>query len=184
MVRHTLSWVSDDELLWSFSRANPSTKMAALASDRLRYFQLLLCNYWTEFDETWPAVYIWSKNSMSNVLYQICVAVFYLWPIRLQRWPLWPMIRLNIFDFSSATNDEIRQEASTSDGSQWYHLETLYNNKLLMRSRAFFLFILWPKFCYIPNGKSYIFSPNFCPKIPNYIQRSENMLSSKGFYRD
>ena len=34
-------------------RADRKNKMAALASDRLRHFRLLLCNRWTEFNETW-----------------------------------------------------------------------------------------------------------------------------------
>ena len=34
-------------------RANQKNKMAALASDWLRHFQLLLWNCWTEFNETW-----------------------------------------------------------------------------------------------------------------------------------
>ena len=34
-------------------RANPKNKMAALASDWLRHFRLLLWNHWTEFNETW-----------------------------------------------------------------------------------------------------------------------------------
>ena len=34
-------------------RAEPKNKMAALASDWLRHFWLLLCNHWTEFNETW-----------------------------------------------------------------------------------------------------------------------------------
>ena len=34
-------------------RANRKNKMAALASDWLRHFQLLLWNRWTEFNETW-----------------------------------------------------------------------------------------------------------------------------------
>ena len=34
-------------------RADRKNKMAALASDWLRYFQLLLWNRWTEFNETW-----------------------------------------------------------------------------------------------------------------------------------
>ena len=34
-------------------RADPKNKMAALASDWLRHFRLLLCNCWTEFNETW-----------------------------------------------------------------------------------------------------------------------------------
>ena len=34
-------------------RADQKNKMAAIASDWLRHFQLLLCNRWTEFNETW-----------------------------------------------------------------------------------------------------------------------------------
>ena len=34
------------------------------------------------------------------------------------------------------------------------------------QDRAFFLSILWPKFGYIPNGKSYLFFPIFDPKFP------------------
>ena len=34
-------------------RADPKNKMAALASDWLRHFWLLLWNCWTEFNETW-----------------------------------------------------------------------------------------------------------------------------------
>ena len=34
-------------------RADRKNKMAALASDWLRHFQLLLWNRWTEFNETW-----------------------------------------------------------------------------------------------------------------------------------
>ena len=34
-------------------RADRKNKMAALASDWLRHFWLLLWNYWTEFNETW-----------------------------------------------------------------------------------------------------------------------------------
>ena len=34
-------------------RADPKNKMAALASDWQRHFQLLLWNRWTEFNETW-----------------------------------------------------------------------------------------------------------------------------------
>ena len=37
-------------------RTDRKSSMAALASDRLIYFQLLLCNHWTEFNETWQEV--------------------------------------------------------------------------------------------------------------------------------
>ena len=47
-------------------RADRKNKMAALASDWLRHFRLLLCNRWTEFKETW-------QEGNLNVLYQVCV---------------------------------------------------------------------------------------------------------------
>ena len=37
----------------SVFRADQKNKMAALASDWLRHFRLLLWNHWTEFNETW-----------------------------------------------------------------------------------------------------------------------------------
>ena len=48
-------------------RADRKNKMAALASDWLRHFRLLLWNGWTEFNETW-----WEARSQRD-LYQICV---------------------------------------------------------------------------------------------------------------
>ena len=39
-----------------FFQANRKNKMAALASDWARHFQLLLWNRWTEFNETWQEV--------------------------------------------------------------------------------------------------------------------------------
>ena len=37
-------------------RADQKTKMTTLVSDWLRYVPFLLCNCWTEFDETWQYV--------------------------------------------------------------------------------------------------------------------------------
>ena len=70
-------------------------KMAALASDWLRHFRLLLWNRWTEFNETW-------QEQDLNVLYQVCVFE----PIGKTRWPPWPLISWDIFDFSSETAEQ------------------------------------------------------------------------------
>ena len=45
----------DRNVLYQFCvfRANQKNKMAALASDWLRHFRLLLWNRWTEFNKTW-----------------------------------------------------------------------------------------------------------------------------------
>ena len=122
-------------------RADWTNKMAALASDWLRHFWLLLWNRWTEFNETWqeersqrplpsfcfsgrsekqdgrPGLWLvetfstsplkplneiqrnltGSKISMSSTKF-----VFFE-PIGKTRWPPWPLICWDIFDFSSET---------------------------------------------------------------------------------
>ena len=50
----------------------------------------------------------------------------------------------------------------------------------VISAQGFFLSILWPKFGYIPNGKSYLFFPQFWSQNSQF-QRSENMLSNKDF---
>ena len=122
-------------------RADRKNKMAALASDWLRHFRLLLWNRWTEFNETWqearsqrplpslcfsgrseiqdsrPGLWLaetfstsslkplngiqgnltGSKISMSSTKFVL------FGPIRKTRWPPWPLIGWDIFDFSSET---------------------------------------------------------------------------------
>ena len=122
-------------------RADRKNKMAALASDWLRHFRLLLWNRWSEFNETWlkarpqrplpslcfsgrsekkdgrPGLWLaetfstgplkplngiernltGSKISMSSTKF-----VFF-GPIGKTRWPPWPLIGLDIFDFFSET---------------------------------------------------------------------------------
>ena len=122
-------------------RADRKNKMAALASDWLRHFWLLLWNHWTEFNETWqearsqrpvpglcflgrsekqdgrPGLWLsetfltsplkplngiqWnltgSKISMSSTRF-----VFF-GLIGKTRWPPWPLIGWDIFNFSSET---------------------------------------------------------------------------------
>ena len=72
-------------------RADWKNKMAALASDWLRHFRPLLWNRWTEFNETWqelrfqcplPSLCFWGRSEKT-------------------RWPPWPLIGWDIFDFSS-----------------------------------------------------------------------------------
>ena len=77
--------------------AGGKNKMAALASDWLRHFRLLLWNRWTEFNGTWQG----SKISASSTKF-----VFF-GPFGKTRWPPWPLIGWNIFDFSSETAERI-----------------------------------------------------------------------------
>ena len=122
-------------------RADRKNKMAALAFDWLRHFQLLLWNRWTEFNETWqkarsqsplqslcfsgwsekqdgrPGLWLaetystsplkplkgiqrnltGSKISMSSTKF------LFFGLIGKARWPPWPLIGWDIFDFSSET---------------------------------------------------------------------------------
>ena len=68
-------------------------KMAALASDWLRHFRLLLWNRWTEFNETWQ------EARSQRPLPSLCSSG----RSEKTRWPPWPLIGWDIFDFSSET---------------------------------------------------------------------------------
>ena len=74
-------------------RAGQKNKMAALASDWLRHFRLLLWNRWTEFNETWQEAR--SQHLLTSFLF--------FGPIGKTKWTPWPLIGWDIFDFSSET---------------------------------------------------------------------------------
>ena len=122
-------------------RANWKTKMAALASDWLRHFRLLLWNRWTEFNETWqearsqrplpslcfsgrsekqdgrPGLWLAETFSTSSLkplngiqrnltgskISTSSTKFVFFGPIGKTRWPPWPLIGWDIFDFSSET---------------------------------------------------------------------------------
>ena len=67
--------------------------MAALASDWLRHFRLLFWNRWMEFNKTWQ------EARFQSPLPSLC----FFGPIRKTKWPPWPLIGWDIFDFSSET---------------------------------------------------------------------------------
>ena len=71
-------------------RADRKNKMATLASDWLRHFQLLLWNRWTEFNETWQEAR--SQRHLPSFMF--------FEPIG-KTLPPWPLIGWDIFDFSS-----------------------------------------------------------------------------------
>ena len=77
-------------------RADPKNKMAALASDLLRHFRLLLWNPWTEFNDTWQEAR--SQRPLPSFLF--------FGPIGKTRWPPWPLIGWDIFDFFSETAEQ------------------------------------------------------------------------------
>ena len=77
-------------------RANRKNKMAALVSDWLRHFRLLLWYGWTEFKETWQEAR--SQRPLPNLCFFV--------PIWKTRWPPWPLIGWDISDFSSETAEQ------------------------------------------------------------------------------
>ena len=60
---------------------------------KLSHFRLLLGNHWTEFNETWQ------EARSQRPLPSLC----FFGPIGKTRWPPWPLIGWDIFDFSSET---------------------------------------------------------------------------------
>ena len=68
-------------------------KMAAIASDWLRHFQLLLWNPWTEFNETWQEARF--QHPLPSFVFFVSIGK--------TRWPPWPVIGWDIIDFSSET---------------------------------------------------------------------------------
>ena len=122
-------------------RADQKNKMAALASDWLRHFRLLLWNCWTEFNETWqearsqrplpslcfsgrsekqdgrPGLWLAETFSTSSLkplngirrnltgskISMPSTKFVFFGPIGKKRWPPWPLIGWNIFDFFSET---------------------------------------------------------------------------------
>ena len=136
----------DLNVLYQFCvfRADRKNKMAALTSDWLRHFRLLLWNRWTEFKETWQEARsqrplpilcfsglsekqdgrlgLWLAETFSTsplkplngiqwnltgskILTSSTKFVFF-GPIGKTRWPPWPLIGWDIFDFFSETAEQ------------------------------------------------------------------------------
>ena len=76
-------------------RADRKNKMAALASDWLSHFRILLWNFWTEFNESWQ------EARSQRPLPSLC----FIGLIGKTRWRPWPLIVWVIFDLFSETSE-------------------------------------------------------------------------------
>ena len=74
-------------------RSVKKNKMVALTSDLLRHFRLLLWNCWREFNKAWQ------EARSQCPLPSLCFSG----RLEKTRWPPWPLIGWDIFDFSSET---------------------------------------------------------------------------------
>ena len=97
-------------------RADRKNKMAALPSDWLRHFRLVLWNRWTELNKTWQEAR--SQRPLPRFLF--------FGPIGKTRWPPWPLIGWDIFDFSSETAER-----------NWKKLDRKQNLNVLEKSLCF-----------------------------------------------
>ena len=125
-------------------RADGKNKMAALASDWLRHFRLLLWNRWTEFNETWqearsqrplpslcfsgrsekqdgcPGLWLAEtfstspltplngiqRNLIGSKISTSSTKFVVFGSMGKTRWPPWPLIGWDIFDFFSETAEQ------------------------------------------------------------------------------
>ena len=78
-------------------RANQKNQMATLASYLLRHFRLLHWHRWTKFNETWQEAR--SQWPLTSVCFSGLSK-------KKPRWPPWPLIGWDIFDFSSETTEQ------------------------------------------------------------------------------
>ena len=83
----TGSKISTSSEKFVFFTADRKNKMAALDSDWLRHFRLLLWNHWTDFNETWqearsqrplPSLFFWGRSEKQDGLPGLWLAETFL----------------------------------------------------------------------------------------------------------
>ena len=110
--------------------------MAALASNWLRHFRLLLWIHWTEYSETWqeartrhplPSLCFWSRSEI-------------------QRWPTRPLFGRGIFDFSETADGNLPELDRLHELSFFYQVCVFRadrKNKMVARPLICWHFLLF-----------------------------------------
>ena len=160
-------------------RADWKNKMAALASDWLRHYRLLLWNRWTKFKETWQETR--SQRLLASLCFSgraenkmACLASDWLrhfstsplnppngirrnltgskistsstkfvlfGSIEKTRWPPWPLIGWDIFDFSSETTERNSRKHDRKQDLNVHHQVWVFRSERKTR------WPLWPLIC-------------------------------------
>ena len=161
--------------------ADRKNKMAALASDLLRHFRLLLWNRWTELNETWqearsqcplpsscfsgrsekqdgrPGLWLAETfltsplkpmnriqwNLIGSKISTPSTKIVFFGPIGKTKWPPWPLIGWDIFDFSSETAE---QNSAKLDRKQAPN--AFYHVCVFQANRAKTKWPPWPLICW------------------------------------
>ena len=166
-------------------RADRKNKMAALASDWLRHFRLLLWNRWTEFNETWqearskcllpslcylgrsekqdgrPGLWLaetfstFSLKSLNGIqrnltgskLLTSSTKFVFFGPIGKTRWPPWPLIGWEIFDFSDETAKRNSKKLDRKEDLKVLYQVCVFRadrkNKMAAQPLRHFRLLLW-----------------------------------------
>ena len=134
----------------AFGLIEKKNKMAGLSWDYLRHFRLLFCERnSTKLD----------RKQDINAIYQVCVFL----ADRKTRWPPWPLIGWDIFDFSS---DSAERNSTKLDKKQ--DLNVLFQACVFRADRKKQDFMIF-------NDLMIIYVYKWCSKVPN------SSLSKKGW---
>ena len=175
--------------------ADQKNKMAALASDWLRHFRLLLWNRWTEFNKTWQGVRsqrplpslcflgrsekqdgrpgLWlaetfstfplkplnriQRNLTGSKILTSSTKFVFFGLIGKTRWPPWPLIGWDIFNFSSETTERNSTKLNRmQDLNVLYHICVFRANQKKMAALAsdwlrHFRLLLWNRWTEFNN---------------------------------
>ena len=146
--------------------------MAALASYWLRYYRLLLWNRLTEFKETWQE----ARSQLTKFVF--------FGAIKKTKWPAWPPIGWDIFDFYSETAE---RNSTKLDRKQdlyviyqvWVFRADWKNKMSVLASDwlRYFRLLLWNRWTEFNETWQEARSPGPLPSLCFYADRKNKMVA-------